>query len=175
MKGLKFLLPLLIFGGIAVTLYVGLQKDPRKLPSMLIDKPLPDTKLPLLEDPTVFVESSDLIGQPALINIWATWCVSCRAEHEVLMHIAAKDGVAIYGIDYKDDKAKAEDWLKQLGNPYLMNLADPTGRLALDFGIYGTPETFLIDKDGIVKYRHPGPISLLDWEQRIKPMWRALQ
>ena len=161
-KTLKALIPLAIFIGLVLFLFKGLSIDPRKVPSPLVDKPAPEFNLPALEDPTRTVSLDDFRGEVTLFNVWATWCVSCRAEHKILMRMAKRDGVRIYGLNYKDTRPEAIQWLKFYGDPYVANAFDADGRAGIDWGVYGTPETFLIDKQGIVRHKHIGPIAEAD-------------
>ncbi len=161
-KTLKALIPLAIFVGIALFLFRGLGMDPRKVPSPLVDKPAPAFNLPTLKDPGRNVSLDDFKGEVTLLNVWATWCVSCRAEHKVLMRMAKRDGVRIYGLNYKDTRPEALKWLDFYGDPYVANAFDADGRVGIDWGVYGTPESFLIDKRGIVRHKHIGPISEAD-------------
>ena len=170
----RLLLPLGVLGTFAALvglLWVGLQRDPRLVPSPLVGKPAPEFTLSRLRDPGATLSRSDLLGKASLLNVWATWCVSCRHEHGLLMKIA-EGGVSIYGLNYKDDRADAVRWLDRLGDPYVANAFDPDGRLGLDLGVYGTPETFLIAADGTVAYKHVGPITLQVWNDTLLPMLR---
>ncbi len=174
-KTLKALLPLAIFLGIAAFLFRGLGLDPRKVPSPLVDKPAPAFNLPELKDATLKVNTSDFMGQVSLLNVWATWCVSCRAEHKVLMRMAKRDGVRIYGLNYKDTRPEAIKWLEFYGNPYVANAFDADGRAGIDWGVYGTPETFVIDSEGVIRYKHIGPISDADARETILPLIKELK
>lgn len=158
MKRLLMLLPLAIFLMVAVFLYRGLFLDPSELPSALIDKPLPAFSLPSLEDPDRMLSAEDFKGEAALVNVWATWCPTCRAEHEMLNQLASQ-GVVVYGVNYKDDSEAARRWLNELGNPYRLNVEDPQGSLGINLGVYGAPETFLIDKDGVIRHKYVGAID----------------
>lgn len=155
----RYLIPLGVFIVLAAFLYRGLSLDPKEVPSPLIGKPAPAFQLSELEDVSVTIGNKDLLGKVSLLNVWATWCVSCRAEHEVLMRLAESGEVDIYGLNYKDGRPEALRWLKMFGNPYVANAFDADGRVGIDWGVYGTPETFLIDQNGIVRYKHVGPIS----------------
>lgn len=169
MKMLRFILPLAVFLIIVSFLWQGLKKgDPRQLPSALIGRSVPAFNYPDLNAPTSITQAS-FLGKPSLLNVWATWCVSCQAEHSVLMDIAATNKVRIYGLNYKDDIDKAQQLLKQYGNPYQGVIADTQGKLAIDFGVYGTPETFVIDAKGVIRYKHVGPLSWQVWQQEIEP------
>lgn len=169
---LKLFVPLGLFGLLAVLLFRGLSLDPQALPSALIDKPLPSFRLPSLggDQP---VGPEVLAGQVSLLNVWATWCISCRVEHPYLQRLA-DSGVNIVGLNYKDDSAAARDWLADLGDPYATNIVDAEGSLGLDLGVYGAPETFFIDRDGVVRYRHVGVIDDRIWTTRLEPIYRAL-
>ena len=154
--------PLVIFALMGVVFWIGLGiEDKTSLPSPLIDKPFPDFELGVVEDGRTLT-TADLKGQPALVNVWATWCPTCKAEHAFLNKLAAQ-GVRIIGINYKDDLAKAKDWLAAYGNPYAYNLSDPDGMLGLELGVYGAPETFLIDADGIIRAKHIGDLNPRVW------------
>jgi cytochrome c biogenesis protein CcmG, thiol:disulfide interchange protein DsbE len=174
LRRLLFLLPVLIFVGVGIGLAVGLTRDPSTLPSPLIDKPVPTFELPPLagRDGPGF-SSADLEGRVSLVNVFASWCVPCRVEHPLLMALA-EDGVAIYGIDYKDPADKAAGWLAELGDPYRAIGADQDGRVAVDWGVYGVPETFVIDAEGRIRHRHVGPLQPRDIEGTIKPLLAEL-
>ncbi|QIU89236.1 DsbE family thiol:disulfide interchange protein [Yokenella regensburgei] len=169
-------LPLVIFLLLAAALMWQLLRnndgdDPSMLESALIGKPLPPFRLASLEQPDQMLDNATLInGKPLLINVWATWCPTCRAEHQYLRSLAA-DGIRIVGINYKDDHQKAVTWLKTLGNPYVQNVFDGDGMFGLDLGVYGAPETFLIDGKGIIRYRHAGDVNARVWQQEIQPLW----
>jgi cytochrome c biogenesis protein CcmG/thiol:disulfide interchange protein DsbE len=169
---LKLFLPLLVFGGLALLLFRGLSLDPQALPSALVDQPLPAFSLPALQGEAV-LDREAVVGEPALFNVWATWCISCRVEHPYLQKLAAQ-GVLIYGINYKDDSAAARDWLADLGDPYRASIVDSAGSLGLDLGVYGAPETFFVDAQGIVRYRHVGVIDERIWTTRLAPIYESL-
>lgn len=169
---LKLFLPLFIFAVLALVLFRGLSLDPKELPSALIDQPLPPFSLPALGS-TEILSEADIKGQPALLNVWATWCVSCRVEHPYL-HQLAERGVAIYGINYKDDDAAAMRWLAELGDPYRANIADREGTLGLDLGVYGAPETYLVDAQGVIRYRHVGVVDERVWSGILQPIYQEL-
>lgn len=164
MSRFKLFIPLLIFVFIAVFLLRGLALDPTKLPSALIDKPFPDFTLSDLNDESRLITKSDLIGEPFLLNVWATWCPSCRQEHPYLLELAAR-GVNIVGMDYKDTRGPALRWLEKLKNPYSVVLFDNEGALGLDMGVYGAPETYLVDAEGIIRYRHVGVVTPQVWNE----------
>lgn len=155
-------------------LWQGLGNDPRLLPSALIDQPLPAFKMATLDDPERTVTPQDLKGGVALLNVWATWCPTCRAEHEMLRNLA-RQGVAIYGVNYKDDPDKALNWLLTLGDPYRFNINDQAGQLGIDLGVYGAPETFLLDARGIIRYRHVGALDERVWQQNFLPRIRVIE
>ena len=150
----------------------GLELDPKEMPSALIDRPFPDFDLPRLGDDSRLARE-DVLGQPALFNVWATWCVSCRVEHPYLQALA-EQGVPIYGINYKDDDAAALKWLRDLGDPYIANIVDSSGSLGLDLGVYGAPETYFVDAQGTVRYRHVGVIDERIWRTRLAPIYAEL-
>jgi cytochrome c biogenesis protein CcmG, thiol:disulfide interchange protein DsbE len=172
MKRLILLLPLAIFLGVAVFLYRGLFLDPSELPSALIGKPFPAFSLPAVQGGGTLTEG-DLKGKPALVNVWATWCVACRAEHPVLNKLAEL-GVNIHGVNYKDDNADAFKWLKEFHDPYQLNIDDARGSLGLDLGVYGAPETFLIDKEGIIRHKYVGVIDERVWREQLAPLYQQL-
>ena len=154
---LQRFMPLIIFGLLVVMLAVGLTLNPRLVPSPLIGKPVPVFELPLLNKEGVFSDK-DLKGQITLVNVWASWCYACRQEHETVKQLAAS-GLRIIGLNYKDKKEDAQQWLASLGNPYQAIAADENGRVGIDWGVYGAPETFLIDPQGIIRHKVIGPVS----------------
>lgn len=167
------LLPLVIFIGLSLFLYQGLSLDPHKLPSVLLDKPLPDLSLPLLESAEKKFSADSMKGKVWLLNVWATWCNACQEEHPVLMDLA-QQGVNIIGLDYKDNSAKAEEWLVAYGSPFLTVLSDTQGDVAIDLGVYGAPETFIIDKFGVIKYKHVGEVTQHIWTTILQPIMKKL-
>ena len=166
---LKVVLPLVVFCTIVVFLALGLNRDPRLVPSPLVGKPVPDFSLSALRDADRQLTLADLKGRSVLLNVWATWCVACRAEHSFLMELARRGEVEIYGVNYKDDRESAIAWLGQLGDPYKANIYDPAGLLALDLGVYGAPETFVVDATGVITYKHVGPITERVWIEQLSP------
>lgn len=145
--------------------------DPTSLESALVGKPVPVFRLESLENPgTVYDQAVLTDGKPILLNVWATWCPTCRAEHQYLNTLKAQ-GIRVVGMNYKDDRSKAINWLNELGNPYALSLFDGNGMLGLDLGVYGAPETFLIDGKGIIRYRHAGDLNDRVWQQEIQPLW----
>ena len=173
MKRAILLLPLALFLALAVFLYRGLVLDPSELPSALIGKPVPAFSLPAVDDPARTLSEADLKGKPALLNVWATWCVSCKAEHPVLTELAAQ-GVNIVGINYKDDNANALKWLKEFHNPYQLDIRDEQGSLGLNLGVYGAPETFLVDRHGIIRHKFVGVIDQRAWREQLAPLYQQL-
>lgn len=161
-KWLRFL-PFMIFLVLGVFFLKGLGLNAREVPSVMIGKKIPAFVLPRLED-GVLQSSTSLRGQAFLLNVWASWCQVCQEEQDFLMNLAAQ-GVPIYGLNYKDDSLAAQKWLHDLGNPYRWTVSDQSGRLALDLGVYGAPETFLIDAKGVILYRHAGPLTTEVWEK----------
>ncbi len=172
---MKFVLPLAVFGLLVLVFLRGLQLDPSEVPSPLIGKPVPAFELPALHDPTQMVRHAALKGQVSLVNVWATWCVGCRQEHDALLAIAESGAVPIIGLNYKDDRTAALAWLDRLGDPYVISAFDADGRVAIDWGVYGAPETFLVDADGVVRFKHLGPLDISYFRSRILPMIREYQ
>lgn len=166
-------LPLLGFASLLAILGLGLGNDPGLLPSALIDKPLPAFRAARLEDPARIVTEDDLKGDIALLNVWATWCPTCRAEHEFLGTLKQR-GITIYGVNYKDERAKALHWLATLGDPYRINIDDREGRLGIDLGVYGAPETYLLDSAGVIRYRHVGELNQRVWAREFAPRIEVL-
>lgn len=171
----RYLAPLFAFLALAGLLFKGLSLDPRKVPSPLIDKPAPTFSLTRLKQPEVTLGSADLKGKVTLFNVWATWCVACRSEHPVLMQLAESGKVAIYGLNYKDDRAEAKRWLLRYGDPYLANAFDNDGRVGIDWGVYGTPETFIVDQQGIIRHKHIGPLTQEVVRDEILPLVEKLE
>jgi cytochrome c biogenesis protein CcmG/thiol:disulfide interchange protein DsbE len=165
-------LPLAIFLGVAVFLYRGLYLDPAELPSALIDKPFPEFSLREVQSDKTLTRA-DLLGKPALVNVWATWCIACRAEHPVLNKLAGQ-GVLIYGVNYKDVNADALKWLKDFHDPYQLNIRDEEGSLGLNLGVYGAPETFLIDSKGIIRHKFVGVIDETVWREKLAGLYQGL-
>ena len=172
---IRYTLPLVIFVALVLLFIFGLHNDPRRIPSPLIDKPVPVFELPLLHRPELTLRSEELQGEVTLINVWASWCVSCRYEHPLLVNLAQTSDLKIYGLNYKDERNAALMWLKQLGNPYAESIFDQQGSVGIDFGVYGVPETFVLDQAGIIRYKHIGPISQDDLETIILPLVQQLK
>ena len=175
MKAVRWSIPLAIFIVLLAFLWVGLGRDPREVPSPLIGKPAPAFSLSQLHEPSQALSNSDLKGKVWLLNVWASWCVSCREEHPLLMQLAASKIVPIYGLDYKDDPGAGKDWLAQNGNPYTTSIVDRDGRVGIDYGVYGVPETFVVDKAGVIRYKQIGPLSIEALQQKILPLVKELQ
>lgn len=172
---MRFILPLVVFLVLAVFLYVGLGLDPREVPSPLIDKPAPAFTLPQLHDTKKQFSPAEMKGKVWLLNVWASWCVSCREEHPILLSLAQQNIVPIYGLDYKDKKEDAEMWLRQGGDPYTLSVMDRDGRIGIDYGVYGVPETYVIDKQGIIRYKQIGPVTMQNLRDKILPLVAELQ
>jgi cytochrome c biogenesis protein CcmG/thiol:disulfide interchange protein DsbE len=172
---MRYLIPLAVFAVMVIFLAIGLKLDPREVPSPFIGKPAPAFTLPQVADAGKTLSPADFKGQVALVNVWASWCVSCRQEHPVLLELARKNLVPIYGLNYKDEREGALAWLKQFGNPYTASAFDADGRVGIDWGVYGVPETFVIDRDGIVRHKQTGPITPEILENTLLPLIRQLQ
>lgn len=171
-KWILLALPLLLFIGLAVFLASGLQKDPSLLPSAKVNKPLPEFRLASLNDPSRMISNADIKG-PAFINVWGTWCPACQIEHPLLVELA-KAGIPFYGLNYKDERSVASQYLQTMGNPYKDVIFDEKGSLGFDLGVYGAPETFLIDAQGVILSRHVGEISADQWRTVLWPRWQAI-
>lgn len=172
---MRFILPLVIFLGLAWFLLKGLDLHPHEVPSPLIDKPAPVFSLPQLADPAKKFSPADMKGKVWLFNVWASWCESCKDEHPVLLALAQQNVVPIYGLDYKDTRKDAEAWLHKAGNPYTMVASDADGRIGIDYGVYGVPETYVIDKQGIIRYKQIGPVTLSNLKSTILPLVQKLE
>ena len=170
----KFIIPIAMFALLGLLLAYGLKLDPRRIPSPLVDKPLPAFSLPTLDNPKKLLTNADLGGRVVLVNVWASWCVACKQEHPVLMALAREKQVPIIGLNYKDQRADARRMLDAEGNPYEVSIVDADGRVGIDWGVYGVPETFVIDKQGIIRYKQIGPISPEVWEQTLLPLIKKL-
>jgi len=173
MSRMKLFIPLIIFVVLAVIFARVLNNEnynPQDLPSALIGQTIPAFSLPALENDQVLTEKSLNFGSAYLLNVWATWCVTCRVEHPYLMKLE-QDGVKIVGLNYKDNKVKAQEWLRDLHNPYVVNVFDEKGILGLDLGVYGAPETYIIDKNGIIRYKHVGDVNPQVWQETLKPIY----
>lgn len=172
---IRNLIPLLVFIVVVGFLWVGLSLKPREVPSPLIDKPAPAFSLPLLHDSGSFVGNADLRGQVWLLNVFASWCTPCLEEHPLLIDLSRRGVVPVLGLNYKDRKEAALDWLMKHGDPYKTILVDPQGNTGIDYGVYGVPETFVIDKLGIIRFKHIGPLTPRVLETEILPLVKDLQ
>ncbi len=172
---IRRLLPVLVFIALAALLVAGLFNAPYKeiIPSPLVGKPLPQFRLPVLNQPERTAASTELEG-PYLLNIWGSWCPGCRVEHPLIEHIAQNGPVPVYGFNYKDEPADAARWLERYGDPYVFSFTDLPGKVAIDLGVYGAPETFVVDRRGIVRYKQIGPLSETDWRVKVKPLLERL-
>lgn len=173
MSRLKLFIPLAILI-LLVILFLPLlmdsERDPELLPSVLVGRTMPQFSLPTLDDPDKLYTKEDIIGEPFLLNVWATWCPSCKYEHPYLLKLA-QQGINIYGLDYQDDEDRAKAWLQELGNPYKLNFFDLNGQLVLDLGVYGAPETYLVDAEGKILYRHVGVVNEKVWQEIFRPLY----
>jgi len=172
---LRFLVPLALFIIMVAFLGRGLFLNPREVPSPLIDKPAPAFELGQLHNPQYNFASRDMLGQVWLLNVWASWCVSCRAEHPLLLQLARQNVVPLYGLNYKDRPSDAIAWLNDLGDPYSLSAVDMNGRVGMDYGVYGVPETYVIDKQGVIRYKQIGPVTPDALKNKILPLVRELQ
>ena len=175
MRVLRWSLPLAVFLVLLAFLFVGLFRDPREVPSPLVDKPAPSFSLAKLHQPGERLSNADMRGQVWLLNVWASWCVSCRVEHPLLVALAKADVVPVIGLAYKDKPEDGLAWLASNGDPYRMSIVDRDGRVGIDFGVYGVPETFVIDKAGVIRYKQIGPLTADALKQTILPLVRELQ
>jgi len=172
---MRFLVPLAVFVVLVIFLAVGLTLKPREVPSPLIDKPAPAFVLSRLDNPQQSVTTQDLRGQVWLLNVWASWCVACLEEHPVLVEFSKSGALPIYGLNYKDSPDAAKGWLGKHGNPYTVSIVDADGRVGIDYGVYGVPETFLIDKEGVIRFKQIGPVTREVLRDKILPLARRLQ
>lgn len=172
---LGFLVPLLVFTALVVTLGIGLTLDPRKVPSPLIGKPVPEFSLPPVKGRTLGLASANLKGEVSLVNVFASWCIPCRQEHPIFMDLRKRGVVPIHGINYKDQPDAAARWLDELGDPYTRTGADLDGRVSIDWGVYGVPETFLVDREGRIAYKHIGPLTPQIMSEKLMPLIERLR
>ncbi len=175
MNRFKFFIPLVIVAGIGIILSIALHLDPSKLPSALIGKPFPQFALPELLDEGRLISEKDLVGKVALVNVWATWCITCRVEHPYLVKLAQEYNIPIYGVNYKDDAVAAREWLLKNRNPYIFNIVDAKGDLGVDLGVTGAPETFVIDKNGRIHHKRTNVVDMRIWQEELKPVIDRLQ
>jgi cytochrome c biogenesis protein CcmG/thiol:disulfide interchange protein DsbE len=166
----RYVLPLGLFAALVFVLAIGLKLDPRRVPSPLIDKPAPQFELPQLDDPAQTFRLADLRGKPVILNVWASWCRACIEEHPILLAMVRNHAISIYGLNYKDTRDDALAWLSRHGNPYSNSAFDEKGRVGIEYGVYGVPETFVIDADGIIRYKHIGPVSQQTIDKVILPL-----
>ena len=174
MKGLKFLIPLALFLVLAGFLAVGLNLNPREVPSPLIGKPAPAFELTKLDAPDQKLKRDDLLGKVWVLNVWASWCAPCREEHPLLVEFARRKIAPVYGLNYKDTRPAGMAFLTQLGNPYEASLFDGDGRVGIDYGVYGVPETFVVDKQGTIRFKHVGPLTPEVIANKITPLLKEL-
>lgn len=172
---MRFLVPLVVFIVVVFFLGVGLTLNPRQVPSPLIDKPAPVFQLQQLHDSDKVFSSKENLGKVWMLNVWASWCVACRDEHPLLVELSRLGIVPIFGLNYKDQRDTALQWLKQFGDPYVISIADTDGRVGMDYGVYGVPETYVIDKEGIIRYKHIGPVTVKSLEEKILPLINELK
>ncbi len=171
----KGVVPIAVFGVLIAFLAIGLTLNPRELPSPLVNKPVPAFELPQLNAPQQTFGPKDLRGKVWMLNVWASWCVACRVEHPVLVELSKTDkSVLVYGLNYKDKREDALQWLARFGNPYTESLSDTQGTVGIDLGVYGVPETFIIDKEGVIRHKQIGPITPEVLRDTILPLMRKL-
>lgn len=171
----RYLIPFVVIVIILILLGIGLTMDPKLIPSVLIGKPAPEFTLPTVRNPKITLSKSDLQGKVVLFNVWASWCTACKEEHPIFMDLARRKAVPIYGLNYKDKRKDALSWLQQLGDPYTASAHDFKGRVGIDWGVYGVPETFVVDRKGIIRYKHIGAVNPKVLKQKILPLIRKLQ
>ena len=171
---MKRFLPLGVFLALVLFLGIGLRLNPREIPSPFIGKPAPAFKVAQLNDGAQFISPADMRGKVWLLNVWASWCVSCRQEHPVLMALSRQNVVPILGLNYKDARVDGVAWLREFGNPYLMSAFDLDGRIGIDYGVYGVPETFVIDKQGVIRLKHVGPVTQEVITEKFLPLIKEL-
>jgi cytochrome c biogenesis protein CcmG/thiol:disulfide interchange protein DsbE len=169
-----FLIPLVLFVALVAFLLVGLQRDPSEIPSPLINKPAPDFRLPQLQEKAKTFSAQEMRGKVWLLNFWGSWCPACRDEHPRLIEYAKSGAIPIYGVDYKDDRETALQLLSELGNPYTVTGFDVDGRVSIDYGVYKAPESYLIDQNGVIRFKQIGPITDDDWQNKILPLAKKL-
>jgi cytochrome c biogenesis protein CcmG/thiol:disulfide interchange protein DsbE len=174
MRILKYLVPLALFLALAAFFAVGLTRDPRTVPSPFIDKPAPQFRLEQLKDPGAAFTPADMKGKVWMLNVWASWCASCRVEHPLLVEMSKSGVVPIVGLNYKDRREDALPWLAKFGDPYAISVWDIDGKVGIDYGVYGAPETFVIDKEGVIRHKQIGPITAEALDKTILPLLRKL-
>jgi cytochrome c biogenesis protein CcmG, thiol:disulfide interchange protein DsbE len=171
---MRYLIPLILFGVLVAFLAIGLGRDPHEVPSPLINKAAPSFKLAQLKDPSKSFTADEMRGRVWLLNVWASWCISCRDEHPLLIEYARTGAVPIYGLNYKDRPEDALGWLQELGDPYVLSVSDLDGRVGIDYGVYGAPETYLIDQQGVIRFKQIGAVTPDVWTKNILPLVQQL-
>jgi cytochrome c biogenesis protein CcmG/thiol:disulfide interchange protein DsbE len=174
LRALRFVIPLAVFIALAAFLAVGLTRDPREVPSPFIGKAAPDFRLAQVADEKLAFTPADMKGKVWLLNVWASWCATCRVEHPVLVEMSKRNVVPIVGLNYKDRREDAMQWLRRYGDPYALSVYDDDGKVGIDYGVYGAPETFVIDKQGVIRYKQIGAITPEALETKILPLLREL-
>jgi cytochrome c biogenesis protein CcmG, thiol:disulfide interchange protein DsbE len=171
---LRYLIPLGLFVVLVVFLSIGLTRNPQELPSALLNKAAPEFRLPQLKDPSQTFSAADMRGKVWMLNVWASWCIACRDEHPFLFQYGKSGAVPIYGLNYKDRREDALGWLGELGDPYLLSVTDLDGRVGMDYGVYGAPETYISDKSGTIRLKHVGPVTPDVWSKEVLPLIQKL-
>ena len=171
---IRYLIPLVLFVGLVVFLAIGLGRNPHEVPSPLINKPAPAFRLAQLKEPAKSFSPEEMRGKVWLLNVWASWCISCRDEHPLLLQYARTGTVPIYGLNYRDKREDALAWLGELGDPYVLSASDLDARVGMDYGVYGAPESYLIDRNGVIRFKQIGPITPDIWETKILPLAKEL-
>lgn len=174
MNRLLLIIPALIVLALLLVLAVGLQQNPREVPSPLVGKPAPAFRLPVLGESALKLGTEQLPGQPVLVNVWASWCVACLEEHPLLLEVSRSGQARIIGLNYKDDEQDALGWLQKHGNPYYWSVQDRDGQVGINWGVYGVPETFVLDAQGVIRHKHIGPIKPEDWRTTLQPLLESL-
>ena len=169
-KFTRFTIPLVVFVLLVIFFWKGLGSDPRKIPSPLVGKTIPHFNQADIDMGAPIISDKVFQGNISILNVWATWCLACHQEHDVLLNLSHKSGIRVYGLNYKDTRDAAKAWLEKLGNPFVATIFDPEGKLALQFGVYGTPETFLIDEKGVIQHKHVGPLDKEMWNKTFVPL-----
>ena len=170
----RYLIPLAVFLVLVVFLAIGLKRDPHEVPSPLINKAAPAFSLPQLKDPSKTFSAAEMRGKVWVLNVWASWCITCRDEHPLLIEYSKSGAVPIYGLNYKDKREDALAWLADLGDPYVLSAADEDGRVAIDYGVYGAPETYVIDQAGTIRFKQIGPVTQDVWSKEVLPLVQEL-
>jgi len=171
---LRYLIPLGLFVVLVVFLAIGLTRNPQEVPSVLINKPAPEFRLPQLKEPAKTFSAAEMRGKVWMMNVWASWCFACREEHQYLFEYQKSGAVPIYGFNYKDQREDALAWLGEFGDPYVLSAVDLEGRVGMDYGVYGAPESYIIDKNGTIRLKHIGPVTPDVWAKEILPLVQEL-